>query len=148
MGWQRLGRWPVQRPDRGGERLALRYAEELLQFEVRADLAHQLSEVGVTGWDVGAKQPIEETGDASLYGGALARLTAGAAPLALPAIWGVFGNVDLGRVYVDGDSPGGWHTGGGGGLWLGFLDRRNTASLGIATSTEGTLIQAGLVFGM
>jgi len=87
-------------------------------------------------------------GDASLYGGALARLTAGAAPLALPAIWGVFGNFDVGRVYVDGDSPGGWHTGGGGGLWLGFLDRRNTASLGIATSTEGTLIQAGLVFGM
>jgi hypothetical protein len=87
-------------------------------------------------------------GDASLYSGALARLTAGAAPLALPAIWGVFGNFDLGRVYVDGDSPGGWHTGGGGGLWLGFLDRRNTASLGIATSTEGTLIQAGLVFGM
>jgi hypothetical protein len=54
-------------------------------------------------------------GDASLYGGALVRLTAGAAPLALPAIWGVFGNFDLGRVYVDGDSPGGWHTGGGGG---------------------------------
>ena len=87
-------------------------------------------------------------GDASLYGGALVRLTAGAAPLALPAIWGVFGNFDLGRVYVAGDSPGGWHTGGGGGLWLGFLDRKNSASLGIATSTEGTLVQAGLVFGI
>jgi hypothetical protein len=87
-------------------------------------------------------------GDASLYGGALVRLTAGAAPLALPAIWGVFGNFDLGRVYVGGDSPGGWHTGGGGGLWLGFLDRKNSASLGIATSSEGTLLQAGLVFGI
>jgi hypothetical protein len=87
-------------------------------------------------------------GDASLYGGAEGRLTVGAAPLALPAIWGVFGNFDLGRVYLDGESPGGWHTGGGGGLWLGFLDRRNTVSIGIATSAEGTLVRAGLVFGM
>ena len=38
--------------------------------------------------------------------------------------------------------------GGGGGLRLGFLDRKNSASLGIATSTEGTLVQAGLVFGI
>ena len=87
-------------------------------------------------------------GDASLYGGAEGRLTIGAAPLALPAIWGVFGNFDLGRVYVDGDSPGGWHTGGGGGLWLGFLDRSNVATLGIETSTEGTLVRAKLGFGI
>ena len=87
-------------------------------------------------------------GDASLYGGGLVRLTVGPAPLALPAIWGVFGNYDVGRVYVNGDSPGGWHTGGGGGVWLGFLDRKNSASLGIATSSEGTLLQAGLVFGI
>ena len=87
-------------------------------------------------------------GDASLYGGAQGRLTVGAAPLALPAIWGVFGNFDLGRVYLDGESPGVGIPAGGGGLWLGFLDRRNTLSIGIATSTEGTLVQAGLAFGI
>jgi hypothetical protein len=35
-------------------------------------------------------------------------------------IWnaGVFALADAGRVWVDGDSPGGWHTGIGGGIWL------------------------------
>ena len=85
-------------------------------------------------------------GDASLYGGAQVRLTAGPVFLALPALWGAFGGFDIGRVYVDGDSPGGWHVGGGG-LWLAFLDRRNTVSMGLARSDEGTQVQGGLAFG-
>jgi hypothetical protein len=86
-------------------------------------------------------------GDASLYGGAQLRLTMGKAFLALPAEWGIYGGGDVGRVYVDGDSPGGWHGSGGGGLWLAYLDRRNTVSIGVASSTEGTLIEAGTAFG-
>jgi hypothetical protein len=31
----------------------------------------------------------------------------------------VLGFADAGRVYVDGDSPGGWHTAAGGGFWVG-----------------------------
>jgi hypothetical protein len=86
-------------------------------------------------------------GDASLYGGAQLRLTMGRAFLGLPAVWGVFGDGDVGRVYVDGESPGGWHSGGGGGVWLAFLDRENAVSLGVNSSKEGTLVQGGVAFG-
>ena len=86
-------------------------------------------------------------GDASLYGGAQLRLTMGKAFVALPAEWGLYGGGDVGRVYVDGESPGGWHGSGGGGLWLAFLDRSNTVSLGVASSKEGTRVEAGAAFG-
>lgn len=46
-----------------------------------------------------------------------------------------------------GDSPGGWHTGIGGGIWLAFLDRSNTATLGITGSGERTSVYGGLGFG-
>jgi len=86
-------------------------------------------------------------GDASLYGSAELRLTAGISYGFLPALWGVFGNVDAGRVYVDGDSPGGWHSGVGGGLWCAFLTRANTASIGITFTDEGSLLRAGVGLG-
>jgi hypothetical protein len=86
-------------------------------------------------------------GDASLYGGAELRLTMGKSHLALPAEWGLYGGGDVGRVYLDGETPGGWHGSGGGGLWLAFLDRRNTVSVGFASSTEGTRVEAGAAFG-
>jgi hypothetical protein len=82
-----------------------------------------------------------------VYGGAGLRLTAGHSHLPIPALWGVFGNYNVGRVYVDGSSPGGWHSGGGGGLWLALLGRVEAISLGVATSKEGTLVQAGTAFG-
>jgi hypothetical protein len=87
-------------------------------------------------------------GDASLYGGAQLRLTVGRAFLALPAVWGLYGDVGTGRVYVDEDSPGGWHGGAGGGAWLAFLDRRNALSIGFASSEEGTIVLAGAAFGL
>jgi outer membrane protein assembly factor BamA len=86
-------------------------------------------------------------GDASLYGGAELRLTLSKAFVALPAEWGIYGGGDVGRVYLDGASPGGWHGSGGGGLWLAFLDRSNTMSVGFASSTEGTRLEAGAAFG-
>jgi hypothetical protein len=86
-------------------------------------------------------------GDASLYGSAELRLTAGISHGLLPALWGVFGNVDAGRVYVDGESPGGWHSGVGGGLWFAFLARANAASIGITFTDEGSLLRAGVGLG-
>jgi hypothetical protein len=82
-----------------------------------------------------------------VYGGAQLRLTVGTTDLALPAVWGVFGAADAGRVYVDGESPGGWHSGAGGGIWIAFLDRSNAVSLGFTSSKEGTLLQGGMAFG-
>ena len=67
--------------------------------------------------------------------------------IALPGTWGVFGNVDAGRVYLDGESPGGWHSGAGGGLWLAFLNRANTVSAGITFTDEGSLVRVGAALG-
>jgi len=68
-------------------------------------------------------------GDAALFGSAevrarLAYLNLGAARFHV----GAFGLADAGRVYVDGDSPGGWHTSTGGGLSLETLGRSFTAA--------------------
>jgi hemolysin activation/secretion protein len=91
--------------------------------------------------------PQRFAGDASLAGSAELRLSLARTAGFLPALWGVFGNADAGRVYVDGRSPGGWHTGVGGGVWVALLDRANTASLGITRSREQTAVHAGLGFG-
>jgi outer membrane protein assembly factor BamA len=60
-------------------------------------------------------------GDASLWGTAELRLPLKFAFI-LPWSVGMFGFVDAGRVYVNGDSPGGWHTGAGIGAWIGVPD--------------------------
>jgi hypothetical protein len=86
-------------------------------------------------------------GDASVYGGAELRLTVGHSRLAIPAVWGLYGNIGAGRVYLNGNSPGGWHSGGGGGIWLALLNSPNAFSLGVANSSEGTLVQGGVAFG-
>jgi phage protein D len=49
------------RSERGEATVELRYGVNLLAFAARADLAHQCSEFGVGGWDVAAKEAIEET---------------------------------------------------------------------------------------
>lgn len=61
-------------------------------------------------------------GDASLFGTTELRVPVAKFPLILPLDVGVIGFMDAGRVYVDGDSPGGWHSAAGGGLWVGFLN--------------------------
>ena len=61
-------------------------------------------------------------GDASLGGTAELRLPLGRVPLILPLDLGVYGFADAGRVYLDGASPGGWHTGTGVGFWVGILN--------------------------
>ena len=86
-------------------------------------------------------------GDAGVDAGAQLRVTLGRSFLALPARWGVFGSAAAGRVYVDGESVGGWHGSGGGGLWLAFFSSRDALSLGVAASSEGTLLQSGFAFG-
>jgi hypothetical protein len=60
-------------------------------------------------------------GDASVYGSAELRVPVAQFPLVLPLDVGLLGFTDAGRVYVDGESPGGWHTARGGGFWVGVI---------------------------
>jgi hypothetical protein len=57
-------------------------------------------------------------GDASLFGTTELRVPLASFPLILPLNVGAIGFVDVARVYVDGESPGGWHQGNGAGFWV------------------------------
>lgn len=59
-------------------------------------------------------------GDASLYATAELRLPVARLTLLLPLNVGLLGTADVGRVYVKGDSPFGWHNAIGAGFWIGF----------------------------
>jgi hypothetical protein len=61
-------------------------------------------------------------GDASEYGSTELRVPIAKFPFILPLDVGAIGFADAGRVYLNGDSPGGWHTAAGGGFWVGYLN--------------------------
>lgn len=60
-------------------------------------------------------------GDAAVNGGAELRVPVGTVNFLIRSQLGVFALADAGRVWFDGASDGGWHTGVGGGLWLSAL---------------------------
>lgn len=84
------------------------------------------------GWDAE-----RFAGESSLFGGAELRLLLTRLSV-LSADIGVIGFADAGRVWVDRESPGGWHIGAGGGLWAVVLAPQNTASALAGFSEEGT----------
>jgi hypothetical protein len=61
-------------------------------------------------------------GDAAVHGSAELRVPLVAFPFILPLNVGTLGFVEAGRVYLDGQSPSGWHVGVAAGLWLGVLN--------------------------
>jgi hypothetical protein len=61
-------------------------------------------------------------GDASLYGTAELRVPIVKFTALIPLNFGVLATEDVGRVYVKGDSPGGWHNAFGAGFWVGYHD--------------------------
>jgi hypothetical protein len=63
------------------------------------------------------------TGDASAYGSTELRVPTGSVSMFVRWQTGVFALADAGRVWFDGRSEGGWHTGVGGGFWLASLGR-------------------------
>ncbi|MEX0891833.1 MAG: hypothetical protein WEB88_06640 [Gemmatimonadota bacterium] len=67
-------------------------------------------------------------GDASLYGSTQLHVPLGTIELLVRGQLGAFGLADAGRVYVDGASPGGWHTAFGGGLRFASLGRAVSVS--------------------
>jgi hypothetical protein len=61
-------------------------------------------------------------GDASLYGTTELRVPIAKFPFILPIDLGAIGFMDAGKVFVNGDAPGGWHSAVGAGLWFGYLN--------------------------
>ncbi len=87
-------------------------------------------------------------GDASLYGSGSLRLDLFDYRLLFPSSFGILGLFDLGRVWVDGESPGGFHTGYGGGIWIALRGTRSIVSIAYATSAEdqGLYITMGFAY--
>ena len=71
-------------------------------------------------------------GDASLYGGAELRLRVAHVSALLASDLGVMGLVDVGRVFVAGESSDIWHPAYGGGIWFAFLNGRTRATVSMA----------------
>ncbi len=84
------------------------------------------------GWDAE-----RFAGESSLFGGAELRLLLTRVSV-LSADIGVIGFADAGRVWVDRESPGGWHIGAGGGVWAVVFAPQNTVSALAGFSEEGT----------
>jgi hypothetical protein len=78
--------------------------------------------------------PDRYAGDASTFGTTELRLTLTQFHLVLPLRAGIVGVAEAGRVFVDRDSPGGWHTTAGEGIWLGM---RGVASVVTFVHTTG-----------
>lgn len=79
-------------------------------------------------------------GDAAVHGSLELRIPVAEFPLVFPLSTGVLGFVDAGRVYLDGDSPGGWHTGAGGGIWVGLLNPSTSLTLTWTNSRDRRML--------
>lgn len=76
-------------------------------------------------------------GDASLFGSTELHVPIATMEILVRGELGIFGLADAGRVFVDGASPGGWHTSVGGGTW--FSTMGHTLSLAYAQGEMGRL---------
>ncbi|WP_420128671.1 BamA/TamA family outer membrane protein [Longimicrobium sp.] len=88
-------------------------------------------------------------GDAAVWGNAELRSSLGRANLrVVRGDAGALLLMDAGRVYVDGDSPGGWHTSYGGGLYFSAFDNAWTTTLLAAHGEDGwrATLRMGLPF--
>ncbi len=105
------------------------------------DLAYIGGNESLRGW------PVQRfAGDASLYGGGSLRLDLFDYRLIFPSSFGILGMLDLGRVWVDGESPGGFRTGYGGGIWIALRGTRSILSITYATSTQDKGLYIGMGF--
>jgi hemolysin activation/secretion protein len=86
------------------------------------------------------------TGDASLYYNSELRFLGQSKNHFLPFYYGLLGFYDQGRVYYNGSSPGGWHTGYGGDFYLAPVVEKLAFSVSYQVSEENSFIQFGLGF--
>jgi hypothetical protein len=86
-------------------------------------------------------------GDASVYANAELRLFLSRFFFLVPGEFGVFGLGDIGRVYLEGESSDKWHGAAGGGIWASFIDRANTMSVAVTSSSVRTAVYFKVGFG-
>ena len=84
-------------------------------------------------------------GDASLFAGSELRLFLADVVFLLPGELGVLGLADVGRVFGAGEPSDRWHSAGGGGLWIRWVDAY-TLSLAVARGNELTGLYLALGF--
>ena len=85
------------------------------------------------------------TGDKAGFGSAEISVPVGSVPLLVRWNTGVFALADAGRVWFDGESPGGWHSAYGGGIWFSSLGQ--TFSVAYARGEEHRFyLQRGVSF--
>jgi len=95
----------------------------------------------VRGWDEN-----RFAGEGAVYGSAELRLRLVSPRVIVPIGVGVFGFADTGRVFLESESPGGWHTGLGGGLFFQPVQQQYIMRFGAGVSDEATKIF--LAFGL
>ncbi len=84
--------------------------------------------------------PQRFAGDASVFGNSELRVPVVSIRSWLPIDVGILGFADAGRVYLDGESPGGWHTVVGGGLWFGVIDPATGFSVMFTNSRDKRVV--------
>jgi hypothetical protein len=87
-------------------------------------------------------------GDTAVRGSVELQFTVLRFALAIPWEIGVYGYSDVGRVYVDGNSPGGWHDTTGVGFWVGVLNPSTSVSVepSDAPGGSGLRVRTGVTF--
>ena len=85
--------------------------------------------------------PQSYAGDASFYATAEVRIPVAKFTVLLPLNSGLLATQDVGRVWVNGQSPGGWHSAFGAGFWIGFHDL--TADIRVMRSENGRPVVIG-----
>ncbi|HEX2722050.1 MAG TPA: hypothetical protein VHM24_03975 [Gemmatimonadaceae bacterium] len=87
------------------------------------------------------------SGDASVYGAGELRVPVAKFPLVVPLDVGLIGFSEAGRVYLDGESPGGWHTAVGAGFWIGVVDPgKNINVLFTSKPERRTMVSLGFAY--
>jgi hypothetical protein len=85
-------------------------------------------------------------GDAAISGTAELQISVAHVAFVLPLDIGVYGYGDAGRVYVDGESPGGWHETIGVGFWIGVLNPTTAVSIEFPQGRSGFRLLTGMSF--
>lgn len=99
-------------------------------------------EATLRGYDLG-----RFAGDAVIFGGADLRARLLGFSIGVPGDLGVLALTDVGRIWLDGERSGRWHSTWGGGLWVSFVDEAATVSATLAHGERTMLyIRGGFAF--